>query len=116
LLFIDVFISSNAEVFINTGLPDKRVKKLKSRKKLRSLPEDSEDIFEVDLLDHYVHRPDDLEYICLADFAALYTYSKTLNRTRQQSQGDRMKMQSLEQPYIHFAMVVVTLRKGRIHG
>jgi len=38
---------SNAEVFINTGLNDKRVNMLKSREKLRSLSEDVEDMFEV---------------------------------------------------------------------
>ncbi|XP_061399099.1 uncharacterized protein LOC133334797 [Musca vetustissima] len=69
--------SSNAEVYINTGRPEERVFLLRPREQLQNLPPDSSDIYAVGILEHYVQRPDELEHICLADFAANYKYSKS---------------------------------------
>lgn len=71
--------SSNAHVFINTYPPAKRVRLLKSRTELQSLAQtspDSNDIYIADTYHHYVNRPDELDNICLADFVALYEFSR----------------------------------------
>lgn len=72
--------SSNAHIFINTYPPAKRVRLLKSRAELHSLAKispDSNDIYIADTYHHYVNRPDDLENTCLADFVALYEFSRS---------------------------------------
>ncbi|XP_075170221.1 uncharacterized protein LOC142242518 [Haematobia irritans] len=69
---------SNAEIFINTFPPERRVRVIKSREELQGLPQDSTDIFKSNLLDHYALRPQLLNNVCLASFAANYLYSKTL--------------------------------------
>lgn len=69
--------NSNSDVYINTGRPEERVSILKPREQLRSLPTDSTDIFATGLLDHYIQRPDELEELCLADFAANYKYCRS---------------------------------------
>ncbi|XP_061391279.1 uncharacterized protein LOC133326674 [Musca vetustissima] len=78
--------SSNAEVYINTGRPEERVFILRPREQLLNLPPDSSDIYAVGILEHYIQRPDELEDLCLADFAANYKYSRT--RRNNASTGD----------------------------
>lgn len=48
---------------------------LKSKFALAQLDPDSTDIFQAGLLEHYVQRPDSLEYLCLAEFAGYYTFA-----------------------------------------
>ncbi|XP_065356189.1 uncharacterized protein LOC135950582 [Calliphora vicina] len=80
---------SNAEVFVNTLPPEKRVRILKPRSELQDLPEDSTNVFQNNILDHYIQRPDIINDVCLAYFAAYYTYSKKLRRnTRFQEEED----------------------------
>ncbi|KAK3921374.1 ATP-dependent DNA helicase [Frankliniella fusca] len=62
-------------IFIPTFPPNERVKLVKSQEKLESLEDDSTDIFEGGLLDHYVNRPNTLSLITLAEFAAQYRFS-----------------------------------------
>ncbi|XP_037820089.1 uncharacterized protein LOC119609402 [Lucilia sericata] len=69
--------SSNADIYINTVRPEERVLILRSRDELQNLPSDSTDIYVTSLLDHYVQRPDELDSLCLADFAAYYKFSRT---------------------------------------
>ncbi|XP_037825564.1 uncharacterized protein LOC119613607 [Lucilia sericata] len=69
--------SSNADIYINTGRPEERVLILRSRDQLQNLPPDSTDVYVTSLLDHYVQRPDELDSLCLADFAAFYKFSRT---------------------------------------
>ena len=52
---------------------DKRVGMLKPRKDIDQLDDDSDDIFQKSQIDRYVNRPDCLENICLAEFAAEFT-------------------------------------------
>ncbi|KAI8116853.1 ATP-dependent DNA helicase PIF1 [Lucilia cuprina] len=69
--------SSNADIYINTGRPEERVLVLRSRDQLQNLPSYSTDIYVASLLDHYVQRPDELDSLCLADFAAFYKFLRT---------------------------------------
>ncbi|XP_011214163.2 uncharacterized protein LOC105233708 [Bactrocera dorsalis] len=68
---------SNREIFINTSQPNNRVRMLKPRRELDALQENSTDIYVPSVLDHYSQRPDQLEELCLADFAAWFRFSKT---------------------------------------
>ncbi|XP_058983672.1 uncharacterized protein LOC131804637 [Musca domestica] len=80
---------SSSDVYVNTLLPEKRVRILKPRQELQNLSPDSTDIYVSNLLEHYIQRPDNLGDVCLAYFAAHYTYSKTLRkRNRQHDEED----------------------------
>ena len=61
-------------MYINTGPADKRVRILKSKPILRGVPHDSETILQPGLIEHYTQRPDQLENVCLAEFAAMYDF------------------------------------------
>src|SRR5277367_6234481 len=61
-------------IYINTARPEERISMVKSEAELKELDPDSTDICYEGLLDHYVSRPDSLENICLAEFAAGYTF------------------------------------------
>ena len=41
---------------------------------LQGMPHDSEDILQPGLIEHYIQRPDQLEDVCLAEFAAMYDF------------------------------------------
>ncbi|CAG4958469.1 unnamed protein product [Parnassius apollo] len=68
--------ASEAAMYINTSLPQKRVHILKSYLELQSLEPDSSDIFQKGIIDYYSKRPLSLENISLSHFVAYYTYSK----------------------------------------
>ena len=63
-------------IYINTSPPQEGTRMLKSKRDLKQLNPESEDIMENNLLDYYVARPDKLESMCLADFAAHCEYYK----------------------------------------
>ena len=75
LLGMPVVISSRSEIFIQTGRPDDRVFMLKNKRDLKSLPLQSQNITVPSVLTHYINRPDVLNGMCLASFAAYYDYS-----------------------------------------
>ena len=66
-------------------MPDKRSHRLKDHKVLEDVAkhnQDSKDIFQSNLSDtYYPQRLNDLEDICLYDFAANYDYCGTDSRT-----------------------------------
>ncbi|KAK3908799.1 ATP-dependent DNA helicase [Frankliniella fusca] len=72
--------SSVGTIYINSCPADQRVFLKKGKKELEKICEtdpNSTDIQETGMIEHYIERPDILESTCLADFAALYKYSKT---------------------------------------
>ncbi len=65
---------SNTEVlFVPTDTKENRTRILKPRKVLDSMDEDDKNIYVPSIHDKYGNRPDDMESICLAQFAANYT-------------------------------------------
>lgn len=54
--------ASEAEIYINTSLPQERVHILKSHSELQGLAPDSTDIFQKSLIDYYSKRPVSLEH------------------------------------------------------
>ena len=74
LLSLPLSKCSRANVIINTGPADKRVRILKSKPILQGMPHDSEAILQPGLIEHYIQRPDQLENVCLAEFGAMYDF------------------------------------------
>ena len=62
--------SSRSTVFVNTNFSDKRSRMLKKESVLNHIY--SEDDFTSDIFDKYRRRPDELENICLTEFATEY--------------------------------------------
>merc|ERR1711955_199658 len=67
--------SSRKKKFIQTLPPEKRDGLIKSN--IEEL-DDKDDIFCYNIIDYYQNRPDSLEHISLASFAANYEYYKTM--------------------------------------
>ena len=63
---------SRKVVFINSSPKEERVSMLKSACQLEKMDKESEDIYQTSLIDRYAARPDSLENLCLAEFAANY--------------------------------------------
>ena len=68
-------------VFINTALPEQRVRTMKSKEQMAGLDDDSTEIFNSNIIERYSDRPDrnfmngiysEVENLCLAEFAAFY--------------------------------------------
>lgn len=62
--------TSRRFIYLNTRMPNKRFKILKSRTDIESLSNDSTDIFLSNLIDYYHYRPSDLEQMCLYRFCS----------------------------------------------
>ena len=70
--------------FINTNLPNNRIRMIKSKEELELLPDNSTDIFKKSIIDRYMDRPTcgkfvSLKTVCLSQFASLY-YKKNFFR------------------------------------
>ena len=62
-------------VFVNTDLPDKRVRVAKTQQELEELDDESTDIFKSNIIERYKLRPTSIAAVsdlCLAEFAAYY--------------------------------------------
>lgn len=77
LLSIPLKQFSRKVIFVNTSPREQRVSMLKPIAQIKTLEDDDENIFQLSLLDRYAARPDSIENMCLAEFAAWYTYSKS---------------------------------------
>ena len=73
ILSLPLKMLSRKVVFVNTSPKQERVSLLKHADQLANLETDSEDIYQTSLIDRYAARPDSLNNICLAEFAANYT-------------------------------------------
>jgi len=68
---------SRDHVYINTGVPDERSRLTKSAEELKNMNPDDTDVLMDGLIEHYVKRSEQLENLCLADYAAWYNFKKT---------------------------------------
>ena len=64
---------SRTVVFVNTAPKEDRVSLLKPISQIENMEDDCEEIFQTNLIDRYAARPDTLDDMCLAEFAANYT-------------------------------------------
>jgi len=74
LLSMPVAHASRETIYINTFPLSKRINMLMDREMLEQIQDDSLDIWKKNLLNHYENRADSMEDVCLAEFAAWYTY------------------------------------------
>ena len=66
--------ASRQIIFINTSPPDERVELLKPIDDIENMDDDCEEIYTSGLLKRYCKRPQKLENLTLADWAAWYDY------------------------------------------
>ena len=76
---------SRSVVFIDTNPKSERIVVLKSKEMLSQLEDDDTDVFQKSLIDRYQHRPQHLQSMCLAEFAATFA---TNYRCRNDSECD----------------------------
>ncbi len=63
---------SRSVVFVDTNPKNERVAVLKDSASLKELDDDDTNVFQKSLIDRYEHRPQELESMCLAEFAATF--------------------------------------------
>ena len=73
LLSLPLKYASRKVVFVNTAPRSKRMSMLNPQSILETMDDNDEDIFCTSLLDRYASRPNELENMSLAEFAATYT-------------------------------------------
>ena len=73
LLSMPLKRQSRKVVFINTDPKNERSTMTKPMSAINSLEDDDEDLYQTSLIDRYAARPDSLENMCLAEFAANYS-------------------------------------------
>ena len=86
---------SRSSVFINTGEKKDRVRRFKSLTQLKELDRDSNDVLMDGLIEYYTHRPDELENICLAEFASLYDYTKCRSSDATKEEEEQQMVEEL---------------------
>ena len=87
-------------LFVNTDLPDKRVRVTKTTVELDALDDDSTDIYKSNIIERYSLRPSDIsavDRLCLAKFASFYYKDyKTDDVETKDSQPDVLNDEFLE--------------------
>ena len=78
LLSMPLKRQSRKVVFINTDPKNERATMTKPMSAINSLEDDDEDLYQISLIDRYAARPDSLENMCLAEFAAFTLLIATL--------------------------------------
>ncbi len=63
---------SRSVVFVDTNCRTDRIAVLKDKNALKDLDEEDTNVFQKSLIDRYEHRPNELQCMCLAEFAATY--------------------------------------------
>ena len=66
-------------MFVDTNPKSERIAVLKDNASLSRMDENDTNVFQKSLIDRYQHRPQDLQSMCIAEFAATYVvkYSKS---------------------------------------
>ena len=59
-------------MFVDTNPKNERISVLKDNISLSQLVDDDTNVFQKNLIDRYQHRPQELQSMCLAQFAATY--------------------------------------------
>jgi hypothetical protein len=74
LMSMPVSHASRETVYINTYPSTQRMNMLMDKEMLEFIQDDSSDIWKKNLLIHYKNRPETMNEVCLAEFAAWYSY------------------------------------------
>lgn len=83
-LSLPLIKNSRTTIFINTSKIDDRVRMMKRANDLAKMQKDDTEIVLPNLMQKYSGRTQDLENICLADFAAEYSEKKLILKKIQQ--------------------------------
>ena len=70
---------SRSVVFVDTNPKSERIAVLKDSASLSQLEDTDTNVFQKSLIDRYHHRPQSLNSMCLAEFAATYTVNYECN-------------------------------------
>ena len=71
---------SNIDVlYVPTGLKKNRTRMLKPQSVLETMHPDDTSVYALNVLGKYEKRPDELEQLCLADFACNYVSKKVID-------------------------------------
>ena len=90
----DLERSSLGVIFANTNIPENRFKILHFQQEINESPDESEDIFQKNMFDRYMDRPDEkfqngklvsLHSLCYAEFLRYYYVSNISNKNDWQS-------------------------------
>ncbi|XP_050303800.1 uncharacterized protein LOC126741439 [Anthonomus grandis grandis] len=76
VLQLHMYDTSTSYIYIPTSPIMERTKMLKSLEELNQMDSDDTNIYQEGLIEHYEARPDEMENICLAEFAAYYDFFK----------------------------------------
>ena len=84
LLGLEMVFSSREAVFVDTTIPDKRYRLLKSKAQLQELPSNSTDIYLDNFIASYQYRPNDTIFtnMCLAEYVSKYRYTTYIPKQR----------------------------------
>ena len=63
---------SRSVIFVDINPKSERIAVLKSKQMLNELEDDDTNVFQKSLIDRYQHRPQELQSMCLAEFAATF--------------------------------------------
>ena len=87
LLSMPLSRMSRESVFVNTYPRQDRNHLLKEDRFLQLMSPDSEDVFRLSLLDHYVKRPKSERFkkMCLAEFASMFEYFSNFRRNKEKN-------------------------------
>ena len=84
ILLIPLRRCSRTTIFLNTDHKDSRDSLLLPFTQLEKLDDNDENVYCKNIIDRYAARPENLEDMCLAQFAANYTYKReTVNDVTQ---------------------------------
>ena len=72
VLSLPIKQQSKAAVFVDTNPKSESIAVLKYSVTLSQLEDDDTDVFQKSLVSRYVHRPYNLQHMCLAEFAATF--------------------------------------------
>ncbi|CAG9818747.1 unnamed protein product [Phaedon cochleariae] len=82
ILGMSLSVTSTNFVYINTRPSNERVRMLKSKQDLVKMDSNDRDIFKAGVIENYIQRPDILEKICLAEFAAYYSCKRKVENSK----------------------------------
>ena len=71
---------SRSVVFVDTSPKNERIAVLKNNALLSQLEDNDTNVFQKSLIDRYQHRPQQLSFMCLAEFAATYVVKYERNK------------------------------------
>ena len=94
-------------IFINTDPKNERVSMTKPLSSIQELENDEEDLYLTSLIDRYICRPDNLENMCLAEFAANYDVKYSSQETNDNDHTPDPLQEEHQQP-----CTTITLKDG----